>query len=135
MYLSRLLRGLMREIKLLARGATDEHWRLRNRLAVTFLATLVVDAIGTTLMYTLEHGKNGSAIHSVFQGFFWVTTQLLTVSSQMPNPVTTGGRIVDIFLELWAITVVATAAGSIAAFFQEKSPTVPSASPQLEPRP
>ena len=131
MYVGRLFRGLVRDIKLLARGATDEHWRLRNRLAATFLATLIVDAIGTTLMYTLEHGKSGSAIDSVFQGFFWVTTQLLTVSSQMPNPVTTGGRIVDIFLELWAITVVATAAGSIAAFFQEKSPTDTSASPQI----
>jgi hypothetical protein len=131
MYVGRLFRGLVRDIKLLARGATDEHWRLRNRLAATFLATLIVDAIGTTLMYTLEHGKSGSAIDSVFQGFFWVTAQLLTVSSQMPNPVTTGGRIVDIFLELWAITVVATAAGSIAAFFQEKSPTDTSASPQI----
>ena len=132
MYLSRLLRGLMKELKLLVRGATGEHSRLRNRLAATLLATLVVDAIGTTLMYMLEHGKETSAIHSVFEGFFWVTTQLLTVSSQMPNPVTTGGRIVDMLLELWAITVVATAAGSIAAFFQEKSPTVTSA-PQTEP--
>jgi hypothetical protein len=129
MYLSRLLRALMKEIKLLAQGGTDEHSRLRNRLTATFVATLIVDAIGTTLMYSLEHGRHGSAIHSVFEGFFWVTTQLLTVSSQMPNPVTTGGRIVDIFLELWAITVVATAAGSIAAFFQEKQPTVTSPSP------
>jgi hypothetical protein len=130
MYVSRLFRGLIKEIKLLARGSTDEHFRLRNRLAATFLATLVVDAVGTTLMYMLEHGKTHSAIHSVFESFFWVTTQLLTVSSQMANPVTTGGRIVDIFLEIWAITVVATAAGSIAAFFQEKQPTVTTLSPQ-----
>jgi hypothetical protein len=34
--------------------------------------------------------------------------------------VTTGGRIVDMFLELWAITVVATVAGSFAAFLQKK---------------
>jgi hypothetical protein len=44
----------------------------------------------------------------------------LTVSSQMPNPVTTGGRIVDIFLEVWAITVVATVAASFTAFLQKK---------------
>jgi len=129
MYLGRLLRGLLREIKLLARGATDEHFRLRNRLAAMFLATLVWDAIGTTLMYALEHGKKGSAIHTVFEAFFWVTTQLLTVSSQMANPVTTAGRIVDILLEIWAITVVATVAASVAAFFQEKKPTVTSPSP------
>jgi Ion channel len=82
--------------------------------------TLVVDAVGSVLMYVLEHGERGSQIRSPFQSFFWVTTQLLTVSSQMPNPVTTGGRIVDIVLELWAITVVASVAGSFAAFLQKK---------------
>ena len=71
-------------------------------------------------MYGLEHGKPESEVTSVFKGFFWVTTQLLTVSSQMKNPVTTGGRIVDIFLELWALSVVTAAVGSVAAFFQEK---------------
>jgi hypothetical protein len=43
--------------------------------------------------------------------------QLLTVSSQMKNPVTSGGRVVDIFLELWAIFVVTAVAGSFATFF------------------
>lgn len=71
-------------------------------------------------MCLFEQGEKGSDIHSVFQSFFWVTTQLLTVSSQMPNPVTTGGRIVDIFLQVWAITVVATVAASFAAFLQKK---------------
>jgi hypothetical protein len=56
----------------------------------------------------------------MFESFFWVTSQLLTVSSSMPNPVTTGGRIVDIFLEIWAITVVGTVAASFAAFLQKK---------------
>jgi len=121
-HVPRLFRGLAIELHRFARGTTREHSKLRNRLATSFLVTLIVDAIGTALMYTFEHGKEGSDIHSVFEGFFWVTTQLLTVSSQMANPVTTGGRIVDIFLEIWAIMVVATAAGSVAAFFQEKEP-------------
>jgi hypothetical protein len=38
----------------------------------------------------------------------------------MPNPVTTGGRIVDIFLEVWALVVVTAVAGSFAAFLQQK---------------
>jgi TctA family transporter len=125
----RLLHGLMKELHRLVFGTTTEHTNLRRRLATTFLATFVVDLIGTGLMYFFEHGKQGSDIHSLFQGFFWVTTQLLTVSSQMANPVTTGGRIVDIFLELWAITVVAASAGSFAAFLQEKQPAVTSSSP------
>jgi hypothetical protein len=120
MYIGDLARDLGVELHRFARGSTDEHSTFRDRLATTLMATLAVDAIGTALMYLFEHGKKNSDIGSVFQGFFWVTTQLLTVSSQMKNPVTTGGRVVDMFLELWAITVVATVAGSFAAFLQKK---------------
>jgi hypothetical protein len=120
MYVGDLARDLRVELHKLARGSTDEHSKFRDRLATTLVATLAVDAIGTTLMYMFEHGKPNSDIGSPFQGFFWVTTQLLTVSSQMKNPVTTGGRIVDMCLELWAITVVATVAASLTAFLQKK---------------
>lgn len=115
-----LLRELGSEIGRIGAGATDEHAKLRRRLASAVLGTVVFDAIGTSLMYALEHGRDGSQITSVFTAFFWVTTQLLTVSSQMPNPVTTGGRIVDIFLELWAVVVVTAVAGAFAAFLQQK---------------
>jgi hypothetical protein len=119
-FLARLFADVGRELHRVARGATHEHWKLRRRLAAAFAVTLTIDLIGTALMYTFEHGKQGSEITSVFKGFFWVTTQLLTVSSQMQNPVTTGGRVVDIFLELWALTVVTTVAGSFAAFLTKK---------------
>jgi hypothetical protein len=42
---------------------------------------------------------------------------LLTVSSQIKNPLTWGGKIVDIGLEIWAIFVVTVIAGSFATFF------------------
>jgi hypothetical protein len=35
----------------------------------------------------------------------------------MKNPVTNGGRVLDLVFELWAITVVAAMGGSFAAFF------------------
>jgi hypothetical protein len=38
----------------------------------------------------------------------------------MPNPVTTAGRAIDIVLEVWAISVVATLAASLAAFFRAR---------------
>jgi hypothetical protein len=120
MYVGRLLRDLALEFHKLTRGRTDEHSKLRDRLATALVATLVIDAIGTALMYWLEHDDDRGNIGSPWEAFFWVTTQLLTVSSQMRNPVTTGGRVVDIFLELWAISVVATVAGSFAAFLQKK---------------
>ncbi|HEY2935301.1 MAG TPA: hypothetical protein VGJ25_01795 [Gaiellaceae bacterium] len=104
----------------LARGATDAHERLRKRIATALLMTVLIDIVGTGLMYWLEHGAKHSDISSVGQALFWVTAQLLTISSQMQNPVTSAGRAVDLVLELWSITVVTTLAGSFAAFFHAK---------------
>jgi hypothetical protein len=80
--------------------------------------TAFVDAVGTVLEYLLERGVKGGAIHSLGDALFFTTVQLLTVSSQIPNPFTVGGRIVDVGLELWAVIVVAGSAGAIASFFQ-----------------
>jgi hypothetical protein len=77
----------------------------------------IVDLIGTVLMWLFEDGASRSEIRSLWDALFFSTVQLLTVSSQMPNPVTTGGRIVDIFLELTAITFVTGIAGAFAKFF------------------
>ena len=77
----------------------------------------VVDAVGTTLMWLFEDDVGRGAIHNIWDAFFFTTVQLLTVSSQMPNPVTTGGRIVDIVLELTALCLVSGIAGVFASFF------------------
>ena len=119
-----LFADLAREFRRVIQGSSEEHSKFRRRLATTLLVTLVIDAIGTTLVYFLEHDANGSEVHSVFQAFFFTTVQLLTVSSQIPNPLTTGGRIVDIVLELWAVIVVAGSAGAIASFFSAADPGV-----------
>jgi hypothetical protein len=96
----------------------DHHRRLFARIGIASAVTLVVDLVGGTLMTILEKGLRGSDIHNFGEGLFFSTVQLLTVSSQMANPVTTGGRIVDVFLELWALVVVTAVAGSFAAFFR-----------------
>ena len=36
------------------------------------------------------------------------------------DPVTTAGRVLDIVLEVWAISAVATLAGSLSAFFHAR---------------
>ena len=61
--------------------------------------------------------RRGTEIKNFGDSIFWVTTQLLTVSSQLPNPISTGARIIDIGLQAIAISVVASLAGSFAAFF------------------
>jgi hypothetical protein len=99
-------------------AATPRHGHLRERLITIVVTTLIVDAIGSSLMLLFEHNASRTAITNIGDSVFWTTAQLLTVSSQMPNPVTTGGRIVDVFLMAYAITIVATLAGSFGSFFQ-----------------
>jgi hypothetical protein len=101
-------------------GETHAHVMLRSRLTTLLVATLALDAVGTLLMYLFEHDEPGSGFQTIGGALFWVSAQLTTVSSQMPNPVTTGGRILDIVLEVWAISVVATLAASLAAFFRAR---------------
>ena len=97
----------------------ERHRRLFARLALVVAATLVLDAIGTVAVYFLERHAKGSEITSVGDAVFFTTVQLLTVSSQIKNPLTGWGRVVDVVLELWAVLVVAGSAGAIAAFFQK----------------
>ncbi|MFL5782074.1 MAG: hypothetical protein ACJ760_12245 [Thermoleophilaceae bacterium] len=99
---------------------TATHRHLRERLGRLAVVTVGVDLVATLLVYLFEHGAPHSEIDNIGDAAFWTTTQLLTVSSQLPNPVSTGGRIVDVFLQLWAISVVAALAGAFGAFFHRR---------------
>lgn len=98
------------------------HARLLGRLGLVVVLTAIVDAFGTMAIYFAERHADGTEITSMGDALFFTTVQLLTVSSQIRNPFTTTGRIVDVVLELWAVIVVAGAAGAIAAFFQSSDP-------------
>jgi len=99
---------------------TATHRHLRERLGRLAVATLGVDLVATLLVYQFEHDAPRTRITTLGDAAFWTTTQLLTVSSQLPNPISTGGRILDIFLRLWAISVVAALAGAFGAFFHRR---------------
>jgi hypothetical protein len=100
----------------------QRHRRLLARLGIVVAATAVVDACGTVAIYFLERHARGTEVHTFGDALFFTTVQLLTVSSQLRNPLTAGGRVVDVVLELWAVIVVAGSAGAIAAFFQAGDP-------------
>jgi len=95
----------------------ERHRRLLARMLIAAGASGVVFVVGTVVVWLTEAGEKGSAIHGVGDAAFFTSVQLLTVSSSMPNPVTTGGKVVDVALELWAIFVVTAVAGSLATFF------------------
>jgi len=96
---------------------TEHHRRLVQRATLALLLTIVVVFVCATLMDVLESGKPTSEIHGFGDAFFFATVQALTVSSQLKNPVTPAGRVVDVFLEIWALVVVTGLAGSFASFF------------------
>ena len=118
------------ELAMVLRGGSRTHQFLRSRLAFLLLSTLALDVVASVLMYLFEHDARGTGFHTIGGALFWVSAQLTTVSSQMPNPVTTPGRMLDLVFEVWAISVVATLAASLSAFFHarhlEENPSVSS---------
>lgn len=111
----------VREIGRVARGATPVHLHLRNRLLAVGLITVVVDVIATIAIFFMERHAPGTKIHTLGDSLFWTSTQLLTVSSQLPNPISRSGRTLDVFLQAYAITIVASMAGSFGSFFHHRS--------------
>jgi hypothetical protein len=95
----------------------ERHRRLAARVLIALGLTLVVLAVGSVLIWVFESGAKDGSIHSFGDAVFFTTVQLLTISSQMSNPLTVGGRVVDVALEAWAIFVVTALAGSFASFF------------------
>ena len=102
------------------RGDTPTHGHLRARLTALLGATLALDAVASALIFVFERHATGTAITNVGDAVFWTTTQLLTVSSQLPNPISTPARVLDVVLQAWAISVVAMLAGSFGAFFHRR---------------
>jgi hypothetical protein len=95
----------------------ERHRRLLARLSIALGLTLVIDVVGAILVLITERHARGTEIHGFGDAIFFSTVQLLTISSQLRNPLTAAGRVVDVGLQVWAIVVVASIGGSFAAFF------------------
>ena len=123
------LRTATREVRHIARARTPTHAHLRSRLLTLGATTLVLDAVASIAILMFERHEPRTGITNIGDAFFWTSTQLLTVSSQLPNPLSTPARALDIFLQAWAISIVAALAGSFAAFFHrrgmERDPLTP----------
>jgi hypothetical protein len=117
----------------LLRGSTPAHLHLRERLVVLIGSTFLMDAVCSVIALVSERNQTKSDIHSYGEALFWTTTQLLTVSSQMRNPVTPTGMWLDVVMEFFGITIVAALAGSLGSFLyrrsMERSPLKPHPQP------
>ena len=97
---------------------SERHRRLLARITIAIVLTVAIDLVAALLAWDFESGVKGSDIHGFGDALFFTTVQLLTISSQLRNPVTSAGKVLDVALEAWAIFVVTAVAGSFASFFQ-----------------
>ena len=116
MYLLRVLRQTVAEVREVIRAGTPTHARLRDRLVGIALATAGFDIVCAVLAFVFEHDQKQTQIKSLGSALFWTTTQMLTVSSNIQNPISFPGRVLDVVMEIYAITVIGSMAGALGAF-------------------
>jgi hypothetical protein len=85
--------------------------RFRTRIGAIALATVAIALLAAAVAYWGERGAP-DAFTSYWAALFWTTTQLLTVSSSLPNPERTLPKALDVLMELYAIVVVSSLAGT-----------------------
>jgi hypothetical protein len=97
---------------------SERHQRLLARLLLALLLTIVVDLAAAVLIWQFERHAKGTEVKTYGQAVFFTTVQVLSVSSSLKNPISPAARLVDVFLEAWAIFVITAVGGSFASFFQ-----------------
>ena len=118
------MRGVLEsvgEVGRILRAETTTHAHFRQRLVAIAAVTVAVDLVCSVLVLLLERHEPGTQITGYASALFFSTTQLLSVSSSFANPLTGAGQVLDVAMELYAITVVAALAGSTSAFLHRRS--------------
>ena len=80
-----LLREHRAEVVAVARGTTRTHELLRSRLLVLFLATVVLDAIASVLIFVFERHASGTEVTSFGDSVLDRNTELTVSSSLRPD--------------------------------------------------
>ena len=127
MYVGRVLSEAGAEVRDVIRAGTPTHGRLRDRLVAIAVATVGFDLVCAVLAFLLEHDQKQTQIKSFGSALFWTTTQLLTVSSSVQNPISFSGRVLDVVMEIYAITVIASLAGALGAFLVKRGEEIDAA--------
>lgn len=116
----RVLWAALREAYRVAGAVTPTHRRLRDHLTAIASATIGLDLICAVIAFLVERHSHETEIKTFGSALFWTSTQLLTVSSSIKNPISTGGRVLDVIMEIWAISVIAALAGAMGSFLQKR---------------
>ena len=109
-----------RELIAVVRGSSDTHTYLRGRLLTIIWITLIAGVVSTVVVYLVERHAHGTQIHDLFDAFLFSVSQLLTASS-VASPQTDPIKTLELFFDIYAITVIAALAGSFGAFFHRRN--------------
>ncbi len=120
MYLLRVLREAGAEVRDVLRANTPTHGRLRDRLVAILVVTVGVDIVCAVLAFLFEHAQKQTQIKTLGSALFWTSTQMLTVSSNIQNPISFPARVLDVAMEIYAITVIGSLAGALGAFLLKR---------------
>jgi hypothetical protein len=92
---------------------TKTHKRLRARLLMLLIASLIFDIVLSVLVWLFA---KGDSVNGILPAFAWTTSQLLVGGSSFQ--IKSGwGHVAEVMAHLYGFTVLAAAAGSFAAFF------------------
>src|ERR1700759_4231667 len=120
MYLVRVMGQAGAEVRDVFRACTPTPGRLRDRLVAIAVATIGFDVVCGVLGFLFEHDQKQTQIKSLGSALFWTSTQMLTVSSNIQNPISFPGRVLDVAMEIYAITVIGSMAGALGAFLVKR---------------
>ena len=115
----RALRGLrlVRVIGSMNRAMRSLSNSMRQRgLPYVFSATVAVLLAGAAGMYAFENGADQRAFESYFEALWWTAMLLTTVGSDY-WPATAEGRVLTLFLSLYALGILGYVAGTLATYF------------------
>lgn len=85
-----------------------------------FAAAAVVVLSGAALALAFEHEQPGASIDDYGQAVWWAIVTCTTVGYGDEFPVTTGGRIIAVFLMILGISIVSMITASVAALFVDQ---------------
>lgn len=116
-----VLARIRNEVSAIRDRTTVAHAHFHDRLVALVVSALVVDLVGTLLFFLFEHDQTGTGVKTLGDSLFFVTTQMTSLGSPLPNPLSTPGRIVDVGLQIYAFTAGAALAGAFGSFFVHRS--------------
>jgi hypothetical protein len=92
------------------------------RLTLVTLAIVAIDVVAAFVFYLLERHASGTDVTNYEQSVYWTTSQLTSVSSSLRNPITTGGHVLAVGIDILAVGVVTLLVATIAQHLHVISP-------------